>query len=97
MYRRKRRSEEGVSLNVTAMLDMAFQLLAFFLLTFKPNVIEQSVQLRLPPEEALAKPQNQAQQNKGPSAIEQVLVTVGSNPEGKSIVAMEAVGGPFFS
>ena len=33
---KKHRSTEDVTLNVTAMLDMAFQLLAFFILTFRP-------------------------------------------------------------
>ena len=33
----RQQSSEGVELNVTAMLDMAFQLLAFFILTFRPG------------------------------------------------------------
>ena len=32
----RQHSSEGVELDVTAMLDMAFQLLAFFILTFRP-------------------------------------------------------------
>jgi len=44
---RKKRAPE-VELNVTAMLDMAFQLLAFFILTFKPAPIEGDVVLRMP-------------------------------------------------
>src|SRR5262249_22002098 len=36
-------------LNLAAMLDMAFQLLTFFILTFKPAPIEGQVLLRLPP------------------------------------------------
>ena len=46
---RKRRSEENVELNVTAMLDMAFQLLAFFIITYHAPEIEGDVLLRLPP------------------------------------------------
>jgi len=38
-----------VELNLAAMLDMAFQLLTFFILTFKPSPIEGQVSLRLPP------------------------------------------------
>jgi biopolymer transport protein ExbD len=38
-----------VELNLAAMLDMAFQLLTFFILTFKPAPIEGEVALRLPP------------------------------------------------
>ena len=44
----RRHSTEGVELNVTAMLDMAFQLLAFFILTFRPGPLEPAVQLHLP-------------------------------------------------
>lgn len=46
---RKRRKQEEVSLNLAAMLDMAFQLLTFFILTFKPAPVEGQVDLRLPP------------------------------------------------
>ena len=42
-------SGEGVELNVTAMLDMAFQLLAFFILTFRPAPYEPAVLLHIPP------------------------------------------------
>jgi hypothetical protein len=49
MSRRKRRSGEEVELNLAAMLDMAFQLLTFFILTFKPAPMEGQVNLRLPP------------------------------------------------
>src|SRR5262245_40733793 len=45
---RKKRSEE-VELNLAAMLDMAFQLLTFFILTFKPAPVEGQISLRLPP------------------------------------------------
>jgi biopolymer transport protein ExbD len=38
-----------VELNLAAMLDMAFQLLTFFILTFKPAPIEGQISLRLPP------------------------------------------------
>src|SRR5580700_1399095 len=45
----KRAKEEEVTLNVTAMLDMAFQLLAFFILTFRPPPGEDQIYLKLPP------------------------------------------------
>src|SRR5262245_14096514 len=48
-HRRKRPQTEEVSLNLAAMLDMAFQLLAFFILTFRPNPVEGQVNLNLPP------------------------------------------------
>ena len=50
----KRRSNEDVELNVTAMLDMAFQLLAFFVLTFKPPPGEDQIYLKLPPAQPVA-------------------------------------------
>ena len=55
MSRRKKKRELGdVELNLAAMLDMAFQLLTFFILTFKPSPIEGQVALRLPPPQAIA-------------------------------------------
>lgn len=50
--RRKRRSGPEVELNLAAMLDMAFQLLTFFILTFRPAPIEGQISLRLPPPQA---------------------------------------------
>ena len=45
-----------MELNVTAMLDMAFQLLAFFILTFKSPPAEGQISLRLPPPLAVNAP-----------------------------------------
>ena len=50
---RRAGSDEEISLNVTAMLDMAFQLLAFFILTFKPPPPEAQIFLKLPPAQAV--------------------------------------------
>ena len=48
--RRKRRKPPGeVQMNLAAMLDMAFQLLAFFILTFRPAPVEGHFQLHMPP------------------------------------------------
>jgi len=47
-HRRKKRLQGEVELNLAAMLDMAFQLLTFFILTFKPAPVEGDVVLRLP-------------------------------------------------
>jgi biopolymer transport protein ExbD len=46
--RQRKRENEEVSLNLAAMLDMAFQLLAFFILTFKPSPAEAELKLNLP-------------------------------------------------
>src|SRR5215212_12105506 len=47
--KRKRKLPEAGELNLAAMLDMAFQMLAFFILTFKPAPVEGEVLLRMPP------------------------------------------------
>jgi len=47
--RSKRNGKEEVELNLAAMLDMAFQLLTFFILTFRPAPVEGDIALRLPP------------------------------------------------
>lgn len=47
--RRRRKGADPVSLNLAAMLDMAFQLLAFFVLTFRPAPIEGHLQVHMPP------------------------------------------------
>src|SRR5580692_1158491 len=51
MRRRRRlsRALTDVELNLASMLDMAFQLLAFFILTFRPSPIEGQLSLHLPP------------------------------------------------
>jgi biopolymer transport protein ExbD len=48
--RKKRKGEEAVelALPITPMLDMTFQLLAFFVMTFKPPINEGQIPMRLP-------------------------------------------------
>ncbi len=48
MTKNKRRSSDEVELNLAAMLDMAFQLLAFFILTFQPFPFEGGLIMRMP-------------------------------------------------
>jgi biopolymer transport protein ExbD len=52
--RRRSKPDEEVELNLAAMLDMAFQLLTFFILTFKPAPVEGQISLRMPPPQPLA-------------------------------------------
>src|SRR5262245_176998 len=47
--RHRRGSSQGVQLNLAAMLDMAFQLLAFFILTFRPAPVEGQLAVNMPP------------------------------------------------
>ena len=51
--KRKRAGDEEVELNLAAMLDMAFQLLTFFILTFKPAPVEGQISLHMPPPQAV--------------------------------------------
>ena len=51
---RRRRAEGAVELNLAAMLDMAFQLLTFFILTFRPAPVEGQISLRMPPAEPIS-------------------------------------------
>src|ERR1700680_4143742 len=52
--RRRRRLQGDVELNLAAMLDMAFQLLTFFILTFRPAPVEGQISLRLPPAQPIS-------------------------------------------
>jgi biopolymer transport protein ExbD len=58
--RRRKGGGDEVSLNLAAMLDMAFQLLTFFILTFKPAPVEGQLSLNLPPAVALTKVQTES-------------------------------------
>ena len=62
--RRHRRDQGTVEMNLAAMLDMAFQLLTFFILTFRPAPIEGQLSLHLPLPVAVA-PEPQPQVNPG--------------------------------
>jgi biopolymer transport protein ExbD len=59
--RKKHKKLEAVELNLAAMLDMAFQLLTFFILTFKPAPVEGQISLRMPPPQPLANANAKAQ------------------------------------
>src|SRR5207244_3440946 len=51
MARRRNKDEDpGVVLPITPMLDMAFQLLAFFIMTYNPSDLEGQLDLGLPSE-----------------------------------------------
>jgi biopolymer transport protein ExbD len=95
MRRRKRkRPQDDVTLNVTAMLDMAFQLLAFFVLTFKPNPVEGQINLNLPPPRPIApidaKPDEGNDTGEGLAAARTLTITIVAAPNGQ--VASITVG-----
>ena len=88
--RKRRRSGEDVELNLAAMLDMAFQLLTFFILTFKPAPVEGQISLRLPPAQAVASKDPRAQQagsdesNKNPvQGVNTLTISVFSDNSGR--------------
>lgn len=66
--RRKKREQGSVEMNLAAMLDMAFQLLTFFILTFRPAPIEGQLSLNLPPPVAVQQLDAQPKENDGSDA-----------------------------
>lgn len=92
--RHRRRAPEDVQLNLTAMLDMAFQLLAFLIFTFKPAPVEGQINLNLPPPVPIAGP-DQVQDDSTPSdkaaaAAKTLQITIASTANGQ--VASVTVG-----
>lgn len=66
MHRRlRKRKSSNVDLNLAAMLDMAFQLLTFFILTFRPAPIEGELGLHLPPPVPITKNVDQGESTEG--------------------------------
>src|SRR5579885_3128870 len=62
-HRKHKAKSDKVELNLAAMLDMAFQLLTFFILTFRPAPVEGQLALHLPPPVALTKIDSNAQKS----------------------------------
>ncbi len=91
MYRRRNKhQDEEVQLNLAAMLDMAFQLLAFFILTFKPSPVEGQLSLNLPPPGAAPIMQQGAPPDSAPvktdlpnETIESYLLQVTADSQGE--------------
>jgi biopolymer transport protein ExbD len=67
-----------VELNLAAMLDMAFQLLTFFILTFSPVALEAGFKFRMPPPVPVTKPP-------GPSGVP------GENPASPDFVGLDTL------
>jgi biopolymer transport protein ExbD len=88
MRRKKRRTQSEVELNLAAMLDMAFQLLTFFILTFKPAPIEGQVLLRMPPPQPITNINSGERVGSDPKntnplqGLSTLVVSVLANPDG---------------
>jgi biopolymer transport protein ExbD len=97
--RKRRTSQEEVELNLAAMLDMAFQLLAFFILTFNPAPLEGQIALRMPPPEPVSRVQGEAIGSPDPNAdllkgldtLELTVLSDGQGGIGKLQIAQGAV------
>lgn len=99
--RKKKRGGAGVALNLAAMLDMAFQLLSFFILTFKPAPIEGQLSLMLPPPKPATQVQPNPQNNNdgdGPPVVPSLIISVPAGADGNvagvSIGLVQAFNGP---
>jgi biopolymer transport protein ExbD len=94
-----KRKQEDVELNVAAMLDMAFQLLTFFILTFRPPPVEGQISLRMPPPAPVFGVGTQSagqDENKDPNDVKPVktlTITLASLPNSAGIDVVE-VGVP---
>jgi biopolymer transport protein ExbD len=87
MRRRLKADEDhGVEMPITPMLDMAFQLLMFFIMTYHPSALEGHMDLSLPAAgEAKAKHPQDVDPNKSDTEIElpsQLTVIVKASPDG---------------
>lgn len=93
--KRKHKSTEKVELNLAAMLDMAFQLLAFFVLTFDQPKAEGQVSLRLPPPQPVAatksaQPAGDQDRSDITAGVNSLIISVIGTPGGE--IASMAVG-----
>ncbi len=73
---------------MAAMLDMAFQLLAFFILTFRPAPVEGQISLRMPPAQPVTPVQDAVQAGSDTSStdpvqgLDSLVISVIPNDEG---------------
>jgi len=82
----KNRKQGDVELNLAAMLDMAFQLLTFFILTFRPVATEGEVALRMPsPQSVIPKGEKSPRSTYSPppsSDLSSLVISVSPNAGG---------------
>jgi len=81
--RRDIKAPEKIDINMTPMIDVVFQLMAFFLMTFKVASVEGDFNMKLPKDERSAGPAN--------TQVEMIDVRMQAKPDGD--LAVLAVGG----
>lgn len=95
--KKKNRPHPEVELNLTAMLDMAFQLLAFFILTFRPSPVEGELAMKLPAPNALTNISTKSDpQEGGGGGMEETKameIILKSTPEGQLSTMQLGMGG----
>ena len=84
----KPKKQEEVEVQITPMLDMAFQLLTFFILTYHPAPTEGQFAMNLMPAQAVATtkdegPSDPKQSSDLPPSLKTVTTTLRANDEGK--------------
>lgn len=67
--RHRKKKDAKVDLNLAAMLDMAFQLLTFFILTFRPAPVEGQLSLNMPKAVAMTKVTSDTAQSDGEGGL----------------------------
>jgi biopolymer transport protein ExbD len=95
--KRPMRSKSEVELNLASMLDMAFQLLAFFVMTFQLPPEEAQVRMHMPAPQPAIGERDGLQPGKEspeipPGATKTLVITVGADNRGNR--TMMAVGSP---
>ncbi len=84
--KKKKHGQEAVELNLAAMLDMAFQLLTFFILTFKPAPVEGEIALKMPQASPPVKAQGKALGSKDSEdplkGLDSLTISVAANNTG---------------
>lgn len=81
--KKRAKTPAEVELNMAAMLDMAFQLLAFFILTFRPSPIESQISLRMPDQATVSDGGSTSDTDSTPSTGLPLTVSVHATPEGE--------------
>lgn len=84
--RRSSEAAEGVELNLTSMLDVVFNILAFFVMTFSPPEAEKNFDVNLPPPLAgavAAGAQEMPPDDVEPELFESITITLTAGPGGR--------------